>query len=102
MSESVLADKTSIVTGADGGIGQAISVAFAAAGAKVACLDIDFAAAEKAAATCGRKPLAVRCDVSSEAETMAAAAVAAPARAAYCTSKGAIIQLAKAMGGRPR
>ena len=169
MSEPSLAGKTSIVTGAGGGIGQAICLTFARAGAKVACLDIDLAAAEKTAAVCGTEALALRCDVSSEAETRAAAAtsvsrfgavyvlvnaaatddrngtildisadewsrvfavnvtgaflmsravlttmiaagggsiihiasqlgrVAAPARAAYCTSKGAIIQLAKAM-----
>ena len=169
MSEPSLAGKTSIVTGAGGGIGQAICLTFARAGAKVACLDIDLAAAEKTAAVRGTDALALRCDVSSEAKTRAAAAtsvsrvgavhglvnaaatddrngtildisadewsrvfavnvtgaflmsravlptmiaagggsiihiasqlgrVAAPARAAYCTSKGAIIQLAKAM-----
>jgi NAD(P)-dependent dehydrogenase (short-subunit alcohol dehydrogenase family) len=166
---SSLAGKASIVTGAGNGIGRAICVAFATAGAKVACLDIDHAAAKNTADACGDDALAMRCDVSSEAETRAvsdavasrfgaihilvnAAAtddpngsilgisaeqwsrvfavnvmgaflmsravlptmiaanggsiihigsqlgrVAAPARAAYCASKGAIIQLAKAM-----
>ena len=74
MSEPSLAGKTSIVTGAGGGIGQAICLTFARAGAKVACLDIDLAAAEKTAAVCGTEALALRCDVSSEAETRAAAA----------------------------
>jgi len=169
MREPALAGKTAIVTGAGGGIGRAICLAFSAAGAKVACLDVDVVAAEKTAAACATEALALRCDVSSEAETrMAAAAtvarfgvvhilvnaaatddrnstildisadewtrvfavnvtgaflmsravlpamiadgggsiihvasqlgrVGAPARAAYCTSKGAIIQLAKAM-----
>ena len=169
MSEPVLAGKTSIVTGGAGGIGRAICLTFATAGAQVACLDIDLAGAEETTAACGTAALALRCDVSSEAETRAAAAaaiskfgpvhilvnaaatddrngtildlsadewsrvlavnvtgaflmsravlpamiaagggsiihiasqlgrVAAPARAAYCTSKGAIIQLAKAM-----
>jgi NAD(P)-dependent dehydrogenase (short-subunit alcohol dehydrogenase family) len=169
MSEPALAGKTAIVTGAGGGIGRAICLAFSTAGAGVACLDVDLAAAEKTVAACATEALALRCDVSSEAETkMAAAAtvsrfgavhilvnaaatndrngtildisaeewahvfavnvtgaflmsravlptmiadgggsiihvasqlgrVAAPARAAYCTSKGAIIQLAKAM-----
>jgi NAD(P)-dependent dehydrogenase (short-subunit alcohol dehydrogenase family) len=164
-----LAGKASIVTGGGSGIGRAVCVAFATAGAKVACLDIDLAAAKNTAAACGDNALAMRCDVSSEAETRAvsdavatrfgaihilvnAAAtddpngsvldisaeqwsrvfavnvmgaflmsravlpmmiaanggsiihigsqlgrVAAPARAAYCASKGAIIQLAKAM-----
>jgi NAD(P)-dependent dehydrogenase (short-subunit alcohol dehydrogenase family) len=169
MNEPMLAGKTSIVTGAGGGIGRAICVTFATAGAKVACLDIDVAAAEKTAAACGTEALALRCDVSSETETRVAVTttvsrfgavhilinaaatddrngtildisidewsrvfainvtgaflmsravlptmiaagggsiihvasqlgrVAAPARAAYCSSKGAIIQLAKAM-----
>jgi NAD(P)-dependent dehydrogenase (short-subunit alcohol dehydrogenase family) len=169
MSDTVLAGKVAIVTGGGGGIGRAICVAFARAGAKLACLDVDAAAAEKTAAACGTEALALRCDVSSETETGAAVAttvsrfgavhilinaaatddrngtildisadewsrvlavnvtgaflmsravlppmiaagggsiihiasqlgrVAAPERAAYCTSKGAIIQLAKAM-----
>jgi NAD(P)-dependent dehydrogenase (short-subunit alcohol dehydrogenase family) len=169
MSEPILAGKTSIVTGAGSGIGRAICLTFVRAGAKVACLDINLAAAEEIAAACGPEALALHCDVSNEAETKAAAAatvfrfgavhvlvnaaatddrngtildisadewsqvlavnvtgaflmsravlptmiatgggsiihiasqlgrVAAPARAAYCTSKGAIIQLAKAM-----
>jgi NAD(P)-dependent dehydrogenase (short-subunit alcohol dehydrogenase family) len=169
MSEPILAGKTSIITGAGSGIGRAICLTFAGAGAKVACLDINHAAAEETAAACGPEALALHCDVSNEAATRAAAAatvsrfeavhvlvnaaatddrngtildisadewsrvlavnvtgaflmsravlptmiaagggsiihiasqlgrVAAPARAAYCTSKGAIIQLAKAM-----
>jgi NAD(P)-dependent dehydrogenase (short-subunit alcohol dehydrogenase family) len=169
MSDAVLAGKIAIVTGGGGGIGQAICTAFARAGAKLVCLDIDGAAAQQTTTACGGDSLALRCDVSSEAETKAAAAaaaskfggidilvnaaatddrngtilditadewlrvlsvnltgaflmsravlptmiaagggsiihiasqlgrVAAPARVAYCTSKGAIIQLAKAM-----
>jgi NAD(P)-dependent dehydrogenase (short-subunit alcohol dehydrogenase family) len=169
MSELILAGKTSIVTGAGSGIGRAICLTFARAGAKVACLDINLAAAEETAIACGPEALPLRCDVSNEAATREGAAVtvsrfgavhvlvnaaatddrngtildisadewsrvlavnvtcaflmsrailpttiaagggsiihiasqlgrvAAPARAAYCTSKGAIIQLAKAM-----
>ncbi len=69
MSEPILAGKAAVVTGGGGGIGRAICVTFAAAGAKIACLDVDLAAAEKTAAGCGPDALALRCDVSSEAET---------------------------------
>lgn len=69
MSETILAGKAAVVTGGGGGIGRAICVAFAAAGAKIACLDVDLAAAEKTAAACGPDALALHCDVSSEAET---------------------------------
>lgn len=74
MGEPMLAGKTTIITGAGGGIGRAICVTFASTGAKVVCLDIDLAAAEKAAAACGTEELALRCDVSSEVETRTAAA----------------------------
>ncbi len=168
MTQPILAGKSAIVTGAGGGIGRAICLAFSVAGAKVACLDVDLVTAEETAAKC-REALALRCDVSSEADTNGAAQatlsrfgaihvlvnaaaaddrngsileisaeewsrvftvnvmgaflmsravlpamiangggsiihiasqlgrVAAPARAAYCSSKGAVIQLAKAM-----
>jgi NAD(P)-dependent dehydrogenase (short-subunit alcohol dehydrogenase family) len=169
MSAPMLTGKTAMVTGAGGGIRRAICLAFASAGAKVACLDIDLAAAEKTAGASGNEAIAQHCDVSSETETRDAAAatiskfkavhilvnaaatddrngtilditaeersrvvavnvtgaflmsravlpsmiaagggsiihiasqlgrVAAPNRAAYCTSKGALIQLAKTM-----
>ena len=44
-----LVDKSAIVTGAGGGIGGAISRLLAAEGARVACVDVDAAAAEKTA-----------------------------------------------------
>jgi NAD(P)-dependent dehydrogenase (short-subunit alcohol dehydrogenase family) len=167
-----LADRIAVVTGAGTGIGRAVALAFAQAGAAVACLDIDRAGAEETAqailAASGRA-LAHGCDVSVEADTLAAAAavqnawggarvlvhaaaaddptgtiadirpaewdrvfainvkgaylisravlpmmvaagggsiiliasqlgrVAAPGRAVYCASKGALIQLAKTM-----
>ena len=47
MSDTVLAGKVAIVTGAGGGIGQAICFTFATAGAKIACLDIDLAPRRK-------------------------------------------------------
>ena len=58
-----------MVTGAGGGIGRVAS-----AGAKVACLDIDLAAAEKTAGASGNEAIAQHCDVSSETETRDAAA----------------------------
>jgi NAD(P)-dependent dehydrogenase (short-subunit alcohol dehydrogenase family) len=72
-----LAGKVALVTGAAGGIGRAISVAFAAAGAAVACCDIDVAATEETARLvreAGGRALARHCDVSGEADTRAAAA----------------------------
>jgi NAD(P)-dependent dehydrogenase (short-subunit alcohol dehydrogenase family) len=74
MSAPMLTGKTAMVTGAGGGIGRAICLAFASAGAKVACLDIDLAAAEKTAGASGNEAIAQRCDVSSETETRDAAA----------------------------
>jgi NAD(P)-dependent dehydrogenase (short-subunit alcohol dehydrogenase family) len=169
---TTLTGKTAVVTGAGNGIGRAIATAFAAAGAAVACLDLEQAAAEEIAHAIEKsngRAIAQGCDVSREGDTRAAAEavqkafgaihvlvnaaatndpngdvlgttpadwgrvlavnvtgaylmsravlpsmiaagggsiihiasqlgrVAAPARAAYCTSKGAIIQLAKAM-----
>jgi len=164
--------RTAVVTGAAHGIGRAISIAFAEAGAAVACVDIE---ADRAAATAetiraaGGRATAFACDVADEASIRAAAeaierglgrarvlvngaatldvggpvletdlatwnkviainltsaflvtkailpamiaagggsiihiasqlgSVAMPGRAAYCSTKGALIQLAKAM-----
>jgi NAD(P)-dependent dehydrogenase (short-subunit alcohol dehydrogenase family) len=164
--------KNALVTGAGSGIGRAITLAFAQAGAQVACIDIDPSAALATAAEVGksgRRAVAIGCDVAVEADVQAAAAkaltelgpiqvlvngaaghdpsgtvldltleqwnrvfavnvggaflmsrailpsmiaagggsvihiasqlgsVAAPERAVYCSTKGALIQLAKAM-----
>ena len=62
--------KPAIVVGAALGIGRAIALAFAEAGAKVACLDIDEAGASETAAqiqSANGAALAHRCDVTSEA-----------------------------------
>jgi NAD(P)-dependent dehydrogenase (short-subunit alcohol dehydrogenase family) len=61
--------RTAFVVGAGNGIGRAIAETFAAAGASVACLDLEEArAAETVAAieAAGGKAIAVRCDVASE------------------------------------
>src|SRR5262245_18531933 len=74
--------KPAMVVGAALGIGRAIALAFADAGAKVACLDIDEAAArDTAARICsdGGAAMAHRCDVTSEtsiADALRAAIVA--------------------------
>lgn len=66
-----LAGKSAVVTGAGNGIGRAISLAFAQAGAAVACLDLDVAAAESTVAAIIKyraQAIPVRCDVSDEAD----------------------------------
>jgi len=69
-----LNNKVAVVTGAGGGIGSAIAAAFAGAGAKVACLDITAPEETAAAVTkAGGEALALACDVSDEAATLAAA-----------------------------
>jgi NAD(P)-dependent dehydrogenase (short-subunit alcohol dehydrogenase family) len=68
-----LARKSAVVTGAGNGIGRAIALAFAEAGANVACVDLDNAAADATAAKIGSAAFAVACDVSSESEVEAAA-----------------------------
>jgi NAD(P)-dependent dehydrogenase (short-subunit alcohol dehydrogenase family) len=62
-----LTDRVAIVTGAGQGIGEAIALRLARAGANIAIVDLNLEQAEKAAARvreAGRKSLAVRCDVS--------------------------------------
>lgn len=164
--------RVAIVAGAAHGIGRAIALALGAAGAPVACLDLDRAAAEETAraiAATGGRSVAIGCDATDEASVGAAVgdcaqrlgpprvlvhgvatlevggavletdlatwnrivamnltsafltsravlprmiaagggsivlvasqlgSVGAPGRAAYCATKGALIQLAKAM-----
>ncbi len=58
-----LADKSAIVTGAGSGFGQGIATAFAAAGAKVAVLDVNEAAARSVADSLGEQALPLTADV---------------------------------------
>lgn len=172
MSGLVLTGRSAVVTGAGSGIGRAIAITVASAGAALTCLDSNADAAEETAqmiASADGRVQARHCDVSLETDTLVAAEAAqsafgaihvlvnaaatddpngtvldispvdwarvfavnvtgaylmsravlpamvaagggsiihiasqlgrvgAPARAAYCASKGAIIQLAKAM-----
>jgi NAD(P)-dependent dehydrogenase (short-subunit alcohol dehydrogenase family) len=71
--------KAAIVTGAGGGICRAISIAFAQAGARVACVDINPRNAEETARLAGQGAIAIACDVSSESDTKAAVERAAQA-----------------------
>src|SRR3954453_20466265 len=74
-----LTGRAALVSGAGGGIGRAICLAFAEAGAAVACCDIDAASAEETAErarNAGGRPIAQPCDVSVEAQTEGAAAAA--------------------------
>ena len=68
-----LAHKSAVVTGAGNGIGRAIALAFAEAGANVACVDLDEAAAEATTTKIGSKAFALACDVSSESKVETAA-----------------------------
>ncbi len=74
-----LRGKAAIITGAGGGICRAISITFAQAGAKVACLDMNLSNAEETARLAGQGALAIGCDVSSESDTKAAVERAAKA-----------------------
>jgi rhamnose utilization protein RhaD (predicted bifunctional aldolase and dehydrogenase)/NAD(P)-dependent dehydrogenase (short-subunit alcohol dehydrogenase family) len=67
-----LAGQVAAVTGAAGAIGAATAKAFAAAGAEVALLDVDHAAASKTAKAIGPTALPVQCDVTDATSVRAA------------------------------
>jgi rhamnose utilization protein RhaD (predicted bifunctional aldolase and dehydrogenase)/NAD(P)-dependent dehydrogenase (short-subunit alcohol dehydrogenase family) len=70
--ELPLEGQIAAVTGAGGAIGAAIAKAFAAAGAEIALLDVNLAAARDVAATISATALAVTCDVTNAASVRAA------------------------------
>ncbi len=70
--EPPLAGQVAVVTGGGGAIGAATAKAFAAAGAEVALLDIDEAAAVRSARAAGGAALALHCDVTDPASVRAA------------------------------
>jgi NAD(P)-dependent dehydrogenase (short-subunit alcohol dehydrogenase family) len=77
-----LSGKTALVSGAGGGIGRAISIAFAEEGASLACCDIDPAAAAEAARLVeqqGGRAIAQICDVARETDAQSAVSAAAAA-----------------------
>jgi NAD(P)-dependent dehydrogenase (short-subunit alcohol dehydrogenase family) len=74
-----LAGKAALVSGAAGGIGRAIALALAEAGAAVAAIDLDERGAAETARLVeerGRAALARHCDVARESEVRAAASAA--------------------------
>lgn len=69
-----LTDRVAIVTGAGQGIGEAVAMRLAGAGAHIAVVDLNLEQAEKTAGQVrglGRKSLAVCCDVSKSADVTA-------------------------------
>ena len=80
--EPSLAGQIAVITGAAGAIGFATAKAFAAAGAEVALLDVDGAAAQAKAKAIGGAALGLRCDVTDAASV-----------------KDAFAQVASAFGG---
>lgn len=66
--------RVALVTGAASGIGRAAVRRLAAEGARVAAVDLDLAGAEAALAEAAADGVALRCDVTREAEVVAAVA----------------------------
>ena len=77
--ELPLAGQVAVITGAAGAIGSATARAFAAAGAEVALLDVDEAAAQAKAKAIGGSAQGIRCDVTDAASVRAAFAQVAAA-----------------------
>jgi len=80
--EPPLTGQVAVITGAAGAIGFATAKAFAAAGAELALLDVDEAAAQEKAKAIGGAALGLRCDVTDAASV-----------------KDAFAQVASAFGG---
>jgi len=71
-TEPPLAGQIAVVTGAGGAIGRATAKALAGAGAEVAALDIDLAAANETAKAIGPHAVAIECDVTAASSVQSA------------------------------
>src|ERR1700757_2570911 len=74
-----LTGRVALLSGAGGGIGRALSLAFVEVGAAVACCDLDVSSGEETARlvqNAGGRAIFQRCDVAAEAQTHAAVAAA--------------------------
>ncbi|MCU0818703.1 MAG: SDR family oxidoreductase [Beijerinckiaceae bacterium] len=72
-----LKGKTALITGAGSGFGEGIAKTYAREGAKVAVVDINLEGAKRVASEIGASAIAVKADVTSQAETEAAVKTAA-------------------------
>jgi NAD(P)-dependent dehydrogenase (short-subunit alcohol dehydrogenase family) len=68
MALNGLQDRVVVVTGGAGGIGQATAARLVAEGARVALVDLDLAAAQRAAEAFGDAAIAIAADVASEGD----------------------------------
>lgn len=93
MSWLGLQEKTVVITGAGGGIGQALAQAFAGQGARVVLLDRDLDRAEPLAQSLGGGAVALACDLADPASVaQAAAAVEAQGGADVLVNSAAILR----------
>lgn len=93
MSWLGLQEKTVVITGAGGGIGQALSQAFAEQGARVVLLDRDTDRADPLARSLGGGAFALACDLADpESVAQAAAAVEAQGGADVLVNSAAILR----------
>ena len=76
MNQELVLHKIAVVTGASRGLGRAIALALARAGANLVLIARDTAALQRVASEAeqlGRRALALPCDVTAESEVTAAA-----------------------------